>query len=85
MLKAHCPLLIPEDLCISLFYCYLIISELTNSLCSLPKTELPILYPTVPDDSKHHELNQQPGLRDKLHLEIVFMYQKPNYYQVPPQ
>jgi hypothetical protein len=42
-------------------------------------------HPTVPDDSKYHELNQQPGLRDKLHLEIVFMYQKTNYCQVPPQ
>lgn len=68
-----------------LFHFYLVISELTNSFRSLQKTELTVLHPTAPDDGKHHELNQQPGLRDKLHLEIVFMYQKTNYCQVPPQ
>lgn len=40
---------------------------------------------TFPCNSKHSELNQQSEFRDKLHLEIVFMYQKTNYCQVPPQ
>lgn len=40
---------------------------------------------TFPCNSKHGELNQQSEFRDKLHLELVFMYQKTNYCQVPPQ
>ena len=70
------------------FHAQLVISAVRQLTCS-PWRDSPEKLEYTPCafrcKSRHSELNQQPGLRDKLHLEIVFMYQKTNYCQVPPQ